>query len=354
MINSIKQYFSSLKPVQIAKEIAKLKVTPSKNLDYVQKTKINNQPIIIKKSSLEYGVGSIASSRMYKKLGINTPELYLLKNQSNNITTTFQADVSSIDGFITTLAADSVQYSKLDERPFGKCKWHCFYDPDLINTLLQFMTPSCLEQLQNIFLIDEIRTDNDRHQHNFFFYRTPDSNKYQGIIVVDLDNMVVYNYCKGKREDFQNFLFLPYGSFTPQKTTDYISYFHRVNNLRQVIQEDLLSSNNIKTLRNSLNFDFPAEIKRVCLERGINAKEYNKITSIMGLPKGMPSPDAVSAPLIYDIDNHNNEVFEKIPEWIRNKIMKSTQWQRNTEPKKIDFKENYDTDETVKESKPPF
>ena len=92
----------------------------------------------------------------------------------------------------------------------------------------------------------------------------------------------------------------------------------------------------------------------VIIEKSKEGKEYNKITSIMGLPKGMPSPDAVSAPLIYDIDNHNNEVFEKIPEWIRNKIMKSTQWQRNTEPKKIDFKENYDTDETVKESKPPF
>ena len=68
-------------------------------------------------------------------------------------------------------------------------------------------------------------------------------------------------------------------------------------------------------------------------------KQYNKITSILGIPKGMPSPETSSELISYDIDAHDDKVWEKIPEWIRGKIQKSTQWQRNVEPKPLDFKE---------------
>ena len=80
-------------------------------------------------------------------------------------------------------------------------------------------------------------------------------------------------------------------------------------------------------------------------------RQYNKITSILGIPKGIPSPEAVGELISYDIDAHNEAVFEKIPEWIRDKIKKSTQWQRNTEPKTLDFKEEAPTD---KDKKAPF
>lgn len=68
-------------------------------------------------------------------------------------------------------------------------------------------------------------------------------------------------------------------------------------------------------------------------------KQYNKITSIIGIPKGMPTPETSSELLTYDIDAHDDTVWEKIPEWIRDEITKSTQWKRNVEPKPLDFKE---------------
>ena len=277
MNNLIEQYFLNLEPVQIKKELSKFNITETSDFSSVQKTNINGSPIVIKKSSTDKGLASVASSRMYKKMGINTPELYLLNNKDKQITVTFQSDVSSIAGFITTLAADSVQYKKFIQQAFGRNKWEIFYNQDLIHKLLQFMTPQCLEQFQNIYLVDELRTDNDRHTHNYFFYRTPNSDKYQGIIAIDLDNMVVYNFCNGNREDFKNFLYLPYGSATPQQSRDYICYFDRVNQLRQVLEDDVLSQENINALRNSLKFNLPKELKKACIARGLNIRERHKV-----------------------------------------------------------------------------
>ena len=81
-------------------------------------------------------------------------------------------------------------------------------------------------------------------------------------------------------------------------------------------------------------------------------KQYNKITSIIGIPKGIPTPETSSELLTYDIDAHDDAVWEKIPEWIRDKITKSTQWQRNTEPKTLDFKGEETL--TEKDNKAPF
>lgn len=264
--------------MQIDKEIAKMQPLRSNSLDTVQKIAINNRPIIIKKSTLDQGIASTASSIMYKKIGISTPELYIIKNQKGDKSTaTFQLDVSSIDGFITTLASDSIQFCEFNLKPFGRWKWEIFNNPELIATLLKFMTPRCLEQLQNAYLAHELRTDNDLHKYNFFFYRTTGSNKYQGIIIIDLDNMIVLNYCNGTRDEFNNFLYAPFGSITPQQTTDYLSHFTRMDHIRQLIQDGILTQGNIDTLKASLTFDFPNEIKTACKQRGISKKTQTKI-----------------------------------------------------------------------------
>lgn len=55
-------------------------------------------------------------------------------------------------------------------------------------------------------------------------------------------------------------------------------------------------------------------------------KQYNNIGAVMQLPKGYPVPVTETEPLIYDMDNPDEEVYEKLPEWIRERIMKSTQY----------------------------
>ena len=120
---------------------------------------------ILKHSGIPHGLLTVASSKLYKNAGILTPEVYLIKPDNRMTTTTIQEDVTNINGLDTILAADDVEYSKIDKKIFGKFKWQMFYDYGVNNMFLQFMTPECFEQLQNVFLADELRTDIDRHTH---------------------------------------------------------------------------------------------------------------------------------------------------------------------------------------------
>lgn len=68
-------------------------------------------------------------------------------------------------------------------------------------------------------------------------------------------------------------------------------------------------------------------------------RAYNKITAIIGLPKGVEKPDPINDLLLYDMDSPNKAVFDKLPEWIRNRIEKSSQYKANAETKTLDFEE---------------
>lgn len=49
-------------------------------------------------------------------------------------------------------------------------------------------------------------------------------------------------------------------------------------------------------------------------------KTYANVSAVMGLPKGMPKPIASGALIHYDIDAHNQAVFEKLPGWLQTAI----------------------------------
>ena len=55
---------------------------------------------------------------------------------------------------------------------------------------------------------------------------------------------------------------------------------------------------------------------------------YNKITSVISLPSGMTAPTTETPLISFDIDAWDDEVFNSLPEWIRERIKKSTQYQK--------------------------
>lgn len=70
-----------------------------------------------------------------------------------------------------------------------------------------------------------------------------------------------------------------------------------------------------------------------------DGNSYNRITSVIALPAGMPAP-ATETPLIaFDIDAWDDEVFKSLPGWIQERIKKSTQYQKlhvPTDPVDVD------------------
>ena len=66
---------------------------------------------------------------------------------------------------------------------------------------------------------------------------------------------------------------------------------------------------------------------------------YNRITSVISLPAGMAPPTTETPLIAFDMDAWDDEVFNSLPEWIQDRIKKSTQYQKlhvPTDPVDVD------------------
>ena len=245
---------------------------------YVSKYKLDGDKSYYVKGSDELkSVASIASANLCEKAGILTPPVYMLRGKNKKSIKTLQENVEEIDGIEAILARNDVEYTQIQKKVFGKFKWQMFYDEELVRDLLRFMTLDCFTQFQNMFLIDELRTDVDRHTKNYFFYKTQDSKKYQGVIAIDLELMVIYDYCGAKKDDFINFLAHSYQSALPHQVYDKVNYIQRVSDMRQLLQDGVLSGANIRAMVAALEHDFPADMKEICKQNNFRKKDRNEI-----------------------------------------------------------------------------
>ena len=272
-----KKLINFLHSIQSNRNTANCNKTTQSNLAIQHCEDLKNY--IIKKSNINQSISAISSAKMYNDVGLKTPPISFIEiNSEDKSIITSQQDVTTLKQVETILADNEIRLAKLKTQAFGKYKWQMFYDIDLISYFLQFMTTNCIEQLKNIFLADEIRTDVDRHLKNYFLYKHKNSAKYEGAIVIDLEQMAIYTYCRGmKKSDFDNFLFSPYHSATPQTSEDYINYSKRADDIRELIQDGVLSQKNINILKNELNTDFPNIIKENCQNINLTPTEQQKI-----------------------------------------------------------------------------
>ncbi len=63
-----------------------------------------------------------------------------------------------------------------------------------------------------------------------------------------------------------------------------------------------------------------------------DTKEYANVDNLMPLPRGFSVPPSATPPIKWDIDAWDDEVFKALPEWIQDKIKKSSQYQQNHAP----------------------
>lgn len=117
---------------------------------------------------------------------------------------------------------------------------------------------------------------------------------------------------------------------------------------RQLSKEFAISASNKSNLRkfietwNSksysdeefMEFDLFEQIGKPCqLNVVLNeTKEYANVDNLMPIPKGFPAPTTTTEFIRWDMDAWDDAVFEKIPEWIQEKIKKSTEYQKEHAP----------------------
>lgn len=63
-----------------------------------------------------------------------------------------------------------------------------------------------------------------------------------------------------------------------------------------------------------------------------DTEEYANVDSVIPLPKGMPAPKTDTAPICWDMEQWDDVVFQALPEWVQEKIKKSSQYQKEHTP----------------------
>lgn len=64
-------------------------------------------------------------------------------------------------------------------------------------------------------------------------------------------------------------------------------------------------------------------------------KEYANIDNLMPLPRGVPAFTTETAPVRWDMSAWDDEVFKNLPEWIQDKIKKSTEYANDHAPETV-------------------
>ena len=72
----------------------------------------------------------------------------------------------------------------------------------------------------------------------------------------------------------------------------------------------------------------PCQLQVVLNDTG----EYSNVANLMPLPKGMPAPVSNTAFITWDMEAWDDKVFETLPEWTKEQIKKSTQYQKDHAP----------------------
>lgn len=286
MKNNIVDYFEDLNANKTINNKSKQKniiITPHRK-SHMKNVRIEgcDNEYFIKESDKPSVAAAIVSANMYNEIGLATPQIKYIKTQKPTPyrSQTIQQNISNIPNLNTTMAKDDLEYMQITKEFWGNYKWEIFYNISFRMKLLSFMTKECFDQFTSMFLVDELRTDGDRHNQNFFLYKYPHEGKYNGVIAIDNENMEVLKYCTERAYDFDSFLVSPYSSMTPQQTIDRTCYAQRVKDIRELIQDGVLSQANIETLQAAINYDLPKEVKKACREQGLfMGSAYNNIVT---------------------------------------------------------------------------
>lgn len=212
-------------------------------------------------------IAEIASSQMYNDIGVTTPPVSTVELPKQGLfskpkTILVNQDLKSIKGIKFTQAID---FHKMDEvKKFiysgglTKDRWSPLYNNDLRRFYEQYMTKDCFDDLISLTLVDELRGERDRHGCNYFFYRFQNSDKLQGVVPIDNEMVAVADH-----DTFDEFMYMPYSSASPIGLSDHKNYVSRVRDIKELIQDSVLSPTQINLIRKEINYDLPQAIKNV-------------------------------------------------------------------------------------------
>ncbi len=157
-------------------------------------------------------------------------------------------------------------------------RWLPLYDPNVKAMFLSMMTPECFDNYINMLLVDTLRTESDRHYQNFFFYKTDNSEKFCGIIPIDHEFIHIYTVYFNSSFTFDRFInteLMAPSTIITLKT--HASHKNRLLDICNLIQDGVLSQNNIQTLKKAIEYEFPKDILEECKKYKLTCQEDREL-----------------------------------------------------------------------------
>lgn len=237
---------------------------------------INNTSFYKKPWREEFSINTAVASDLYRQLDIITPPIYKLVKKHNplhffkNTFYEISEDALNLENCVCTIAENEPRFAYIRNMTrLDGYKWMLLYDSCLRNEFLKFMTEECFEEYVLCFLLAELRTDADLHDSNFILCKNKNSKKWEHIIPIDMELSKILNTITKRRNDFLNFINIGYSTYGPDMwMDDEVPYKQRLKDIKEIINDNVLSENIIQKLKLALNYDYPEKIKE-------NFKKFN-------------------------------------------------------------------------------
>ena len=221
----------------------------------------------------------MASSKMYRDLGITTPPVYymMVNGMFRKKPALLSQDLYSIKQIDVALCS-KLRAIKRMRLPLNKIitPYDVLYEKEIKDYCLTFMTEGCFEELVNMFMLGDLRADSDIHPDNYFLYKKQGEKKYSGVIPIDLEHsQIILSHGKTNGEFTEFVNKNVYESCLPFKHRygedmdlgDYYlflgTYAERINGLKNLIQSGNLSKKQITLLKRALNYDFAGTMEDI-------------------------------------------------------------------------------------------
>lgn len=232
----------------------------------------------------------IASSKFLGDMGIITPPQYPFRaivdkhgKQYIRAHGLLSQNVQTINGIDCTIANDIKEFKLLpiESSDFFVTtnQWQILCDESIREQCLEIMTPECYEEIIKFFMLEELRTSGDTHLYNYFLYKLEGSDKFNGVIPIDLEesSIINYNYPVRNSDAFNTFIHhFPYQSTLPFRNNydytgmgflnyyDFRTYYGRMRTFKDTIANGKLSNDLMTFLKQVINYDFPKLIADTC------------------------------------------------------------------------------------------
>ena len=229
----------------------------------------------------QYSVAGMISSKMYKDIGIMTPEYYLGKDERTPLKPslyTLCQKIHQTPNYRVVSGHEALGMMLLQFKHVNdyRKKWDIINRPDVRDEFLKYMTEECLDELIGIFLADELRTESDRNSSNYYLAINKKTGLGEHVISIDHDNvMIVTPEMATNREEFNTFLYLPTQTYTATQRHDFRSHHGRLRDIKQLLQDGKISDKNIDLLKRATSYDLPALAKKT-IDNHPEIEEYRK------------------------------------------------------------------------------